>query len=37
VAGRHDLVVPSLVADVRVEEPPALTEREAEPAPVAAR
>jgi branched-chain amino acid transport system permease protein len=34
VADRHDLVVPSLVADVRVEEPPALTEPqpEAEPA-----
>jgi branched-chain amino acid transport system permease protein len=37
VAGRHDLVVPSLVADVRVEEPSARTEPETEPAPAAAR
>jgi branched-chain amino acid transport system permease protein len=35
VAGRRDLVVPSLVADVRIEEPPVLTEEQPEPAPAA--
>jgi hypothetical protein len=35
VADRREIVVPSLVADVRVEEPPVLIEEQRQPEPAA--